>query len=160
MPNCAAAFSALLSSREEMAAISLHWPFCIAGITFLTAIPATPSTPHLTFWLFMRFPRLGCQLLAGTRGVGACRAISLLEFFFGAHGSQVRHAIDAQNAIQVIDLVLEQLGKISQFSGVNLVRSPLQILVTDGDVPVALDLHEDGQKTKAGVPHHDALGTA
>ena len=87
-------------------------------------------------------------------------AIALLEFFFRAHGSQVGHAIDAENAIQMIDFVLEQLGKISHVSGANLVGCALQVLVTNGDVPVAPDLHEDGQETKTGVPHHDVLGTA
>src|SRR5260370_34681464 len=31
-----------------MAVTWLHFPFCIAGITFLTAIDAAPSTPHFT----------------------------------------------------------------------------------------------------------------
>src|SRR5438105_15847324 len=56
MPNWAAAFSALLGSREEMAAISLHSPICMAGITFFTAMAATPNTPHLTFFPLMIMP--------------------------------------------------------------------------------------------------------
>src|SRR6516225_3536649 len=56
MLNLVAASCAFARSREAMAAISLQLPFCIAGITFFTAIPATPSTPHLTFCLFILFP--------------------------------------------------------------------------------------------------------
>src|SRR5712664_3867737 len=43
-----AAFSALFKSLEAIAVISLQAPFCIPGMTFLTAMPATPSTPHFT----------------------------------------------------------------------------------------------------------------
>src|SRR5215831_16803372 len=124
MPSCAAAFSALGSSRDAMAAISLHSPSCIAGITFFTAIPATPSTPHLTFCMLMLSP-CGLELLARANSVRARRAMALLEFFFGANCFQVRDSIEAENSVQMIDFVLEQFGEISQLSGLNLVRVSL-----------------------------------
>ena len=42
----AAASLARCGSRDAIATISQASPFCIAGITFLTAIPATPRTPQ------------------------------------------------------------------------------------------------------------------
>src|SRR5260370_35056754 len=48
MPSDLAASAVFRAPREARAAISLQAPFCIPGITFLTAIPATPSTPHFT----------------------------------------------------------------------------------------------------------------
>src|SRR5690242_2200772 len=109
-----------------MAAISLHSPFCIAGITFLTAIPATPSTPHLTFCSLILRPRfIVVVLLACTHRVGACRAVSFLEFFFGTDRFQVRDAVDAKNAIEMLDLVLEEFGKVSQLASLNLMGFPL-----------------------------------
>ena len=60
----------------------------------------------------------------------------------------------------MIDFMLKQLGKVPEFSGANLVRFSLQILILDGDFAVPLDLHKDGQKTEAGVPHDDAFGAA
>ena len=53
MPSCSPAVFALAKSRDAIAVISLHWPFCIPGITFRVAMDATPSTPHFTF-LFIR----------------------------------------------------------------------------------------------------------
>src|SRR5437763_4719338 len=50
MPSARAASSAFSRLREAMAATSLHSPFCIAGITFRTAILATPRTPHRTLF--------------------------------------------------------------------------------------------------------------
>src|SRR5258708_2338282 len=47
MPSLCAASSALLRSREAIAAMSLHSPFCIPGITFLMAMLAAPITPSL-----------------------------------------------------------------------------------------------------------------
>src|ERR1700756_4595707 len=57
MPNDFAAFSAFPLSRDAMATISLRLPFCIPGITFLTAMAATPSTPHFTLARFIQLPR-------------------------------------------------------------------------------------------------------
>ena len=43
----------------------------------------------------------------------------------------------------MIDLVLKEFGKVAQFSGLNLVPLPFQILVLHGDFSIALDLHEN-----------------
>src|SRR5437773_6602502 len=138
-----------------MPAISLHSPFCIAGITFFTAIPATPNTPHLTFCPFTwsPFPAAVFVLSSFGRGVRACRAISLFKLFLRAHRSQIRDAINAKNSIQVIDFVLQQLGKVSQLSCLNLARLALQILLWHGDVPMAFHLHECGSIVEARMLH-------
>jgi len=36
----------------------------------------------------------------------------------------------------------------------------LQILIADGDVAMALDLHEDGEETQAGIPDDDFFEAA
>src|SRR5260221_7425394 len=51
-----AASLALFKSLDAIAAISLHSPFCIPGITFLVAIDAAPSTPHFTLPCFTARP--------------------------------------------------------------------------------------------------------
>ena len=56
--------------------------------------------------------------------------------------------------------MLQQLGKVSQLSCLNLARLALQILVLHGDIPIALHLHENGQKAEARIPHNNALGAA
>src|SRR5258708_5704307 len=48
MPSARAASSALWRSREAIAVAALPSPFCIAGMTFLTAIVAAPRTPQRT----------------------------------------------------------------------------------------------------------------
>src|SRR5216684_3010292 len=51
MPSLCAASSAFFKSREAIAVISLHAPFCIPGITLRTAIDAAPRIPHFTFFI-------------------------------------------------------------------------------------------------------------
>src|SRR5215469_13004318 len=48
MPRIWAAFSALPRSREAIAVTSLHAPFCMPGMTFVTAIFAVLRTPQRT----------------------------------------------------------------------------------------------------------------
>ena len=50
--------------------------------------------------------------------------------------------------------------QVAQFSSLNLVQLPLQVLILHGDVAVALDLHEDRQKAEAGIPHDDTFVAA
>ena len=64
-------------------------------------------------------------LVACGCGVGTCRAISLLEFFFRANGPQIRHAVNAEDSVQMIDFMLKQFREIPQFAGLNLVRLAL-----------------------------------
>src|SRR6267142_5899057 len=56
IPSFAAASSAFFKFLDAIAAISLHSPFCIPGITFLVAIDAAPSTPHFTLPCFTARP--------------------------------------------------------------------------------------------------------
>src|SRR6266849_800304 len=162
MSSLAAASFALRGSREAMPAISLHSPFCIAGITFFTAIAATPSTPHFTFCSFTwsPFPAARFVLSSFACSVRACRAISLFKFFFRAHRPQILDSVDTEDSIQMIDFVLEQLGKISHFASLNLARLALQILILHGDVAIPFNLHEDRQKTEASIPNDDAFVAA
>src|SRR5690349_1948500 len=64
MPSFFAVSFAFFKSREAIAAISLHSPFCIPGITFLVAIDAAPSTPHFTFPKLATFPSASVPLLS------------------------------------------------------------------------------------------------
>src|SRR6266403_3245017 len=64
MPSFFAASFAFFKSREAIAAISLHSPFCIPGITFFVAIDAAPRTPHFTFPKFATFPSASMPLLS------------------------------------------------------------------------------------------------
>src|SRR6266403_4649080 len=64
MPSFFAASFAFFKSREAIAAISLHSPFCIPGITFFVAIDAAPRTPHFTFPKFATFPSVSMPLLS------------------------------------------------------------------------------------------------
>src|SRR3984957_16141433 len=87
-------------------------------------------------------------------------AMALFEFFAGADGSHVGHAIDGEDAVEVIDFVLQQFGEIVRFCGADLSRSAAQILITHGNVAMTLDLHEDRQEAEARVPADDFLGAA
>src|SRR5204862_7570753 len=118
-------------------------PFCLAKFTFSPSIPPAPNTPHCSYCQFSSspFPAAVFDLSSFGRGVRACRAISLSKLFLRAHRSQIRDAINAKNSTQVIDFVLQQLGKVSQLSCLNLARLALQILVLHGDIPIALHLH-------------------
>src|ERR1700721_465628 len=49
MPSVFATSSALRRSREATAVTSIHSLVCIAGMTFLTAIPAVLRIPQRTF---------------------------------------------------------------------------------------------------------------
>src|ERR1700733_7165684 len=50
MPRARATSSALWRSREAIAVTSLQSPFCMAGTTFLTPIPAVLRTPQRTLF--------------------------------------------------------------------------------------------------------------
>ncbi len=63
--------------------------------------------------------------------------------------------VDGEDAVEVIDFVLQEFGEAAVISGVEFVGFAVEILIADGDLAVALDLHEDGEETQAGVPHND-----
>src|ERR1700733_10721750 len=77
----------------------------------------------------------------GSDRVGACVAIALFEFFTSADGFDIGDAVDGQDAIEVVDLVLQEFGKIALISGFDFERFALQTLIPDGDPAVSLDLH-------------------
>src|ERR1700684_367772 len=61
MPRVRAASSALRRSREAIAVTSLHAPFCIPGMTFVTAILAVLRIPQRTLLDISRHhSRKGC----------------------------------------------------------------------------------------------------
>src|SRR5207248_6445251 len=68
-----ALFSALLLSREAIAATSLHSPFCIAGIAFVRAKCAVLRTPQQTFFGM----RLLVEALAVKRNNSAAHGLRL-----------------------------------------------------------------------------------
>src|SRR6202023_591073 len=59
MPSVRAAFSALPRSREAIAVTSLHTPFCMAGMTFVTAIFAVLRIPQRTLDIARHHSRKG-----------------------------------------------------------------------------------------------------
>jgi hypothetical protein len=56
--------------------------------------------------------------------IRAAGPVSLLKFFASAHRADVRNAIHRQNAIQMIDLMLQQLGEVPFLSRVNFAFRP------------------------------------
>ena len=60
----------------------------------------------------------------------------------------------------MVNFVLQEFGEIAVIAGANFVAFACKILVTDGDLAVTLDLHEDRQKTEAGVPHNNLFVAA
>src|ERR1700728_1813441 len=59
MPSVRAASSALPGSREAIAVTSLHTPFCMPGMTFVTAIFAVLRIPQRTLDIARHHSRKG-----------------------------------------------------------------------------------------------------
>src|SRR5215470_20316662 len=59
MPSVRAASSALPRSREAIAVTSLHTPFCMPGMTFVTAIFAVLRIPQRTLDIARHHSRKG-----------------------------------------------------------------------------------------------------
>src|ERR1700720_3152460 len=59
MPSVRAASSALPRSREAIAVTSLHTPFCMPGMTFVTAIFAVLRIPQRTLDIARHHRRKG-----------------------------------------------------------------------------------------------------
>src|SRR5579871_913010 len=83
--------------------------------------------------------------------------MALLEFFSCANRLDINYAIDRQDAIQMVDFMLQQFGKIAIFSGFDLEGLAAQILVAHGDFTVTFHLHKNREKTQAGVPYDDGF---
>ena len=74
MPSVRAASSALLRSREAIAVTSLHTPFCMPGMTFVTAIFAVLRIPQRTLDIARHHSRKGA--LAEKRARARSRLLS------------------------------------------------------------------------------------
>ena len=51
--------------------------------------------------------------------------------------------------------MLQEFGEIAVVSGFEFEDLAFEILIADGDLAVAFDLHEDREETEAGVPDND-----
>ena len=70
--------------------------------------------------------------------VRAHRAIALFELFAGAEGFEVGDAVDGEDAIEVVDFVLQEFGEIAIVAGAEFLAFACQVLVTGGDRAVPL----------------------
>src|SRR5271155_3652000 len=93
-------------------------------------------------------------------GVRAALAIPLLELFAGAESPDVDDAVDREDAVEVVDFVLQKFGEVAVVPGTEFVVLALRILITHRDFAIAFDLHEDRKKAEAGVPDDDLLFAA
>src|ERR1700747_3363920 len=85
-------------------------------------------------------------------GVGAVVAVAFFKFFAGAEGFDIDDSVYREDAIEMVDLMLQQFGKIAAVPGAEHMLHALQVPVADGDFAMALDLHENREKAKAGIP--------
>ena len=60
--------------------------------------------------------------------------MALFEFFAGADDFCIDDAVDGENAVEVIDFVLQEFGEIIRFCGADFARSAAQILIAHGNV--------------------------
>src|SRR6267378_7342358 len=79
-------------------------------------------------------PSIFASLLLPLDSIGTPGSVSLLEFFARAHRLHIRDAIHRQDPIQVIDFMLQRLGKISFVSCARFVPLPAQVLIPHGDL--------------------------
>src|SRR5258708_1176684 len=111
MPSLRAAASARLRSREAMAVISLHSPFCMAGATLSTPIFAVLRIPQRTFFgmeiIYSReqnkrggfsvVPRVRqVALIMGV--VSGCIALLAFNSYWPYHSAEVRARVFASSA--------------------------------------------------------------
>src|ERR1700757_1096826 len=105
---------------------------------------------------------LGSQIASALDGRWSHRVrtripISLLKLFSRTNGLHLHNAINRQNAVEMIDFMLQQLGEISVLTRVELKGLSLKVLIAQSDLPMAFHLHEYRQETQARVPHNDFL---
>src|SRR4029077_179196 len=96
---------------------------------FMSSSNATTKRFHATLDIWT-------VLLVSSLSVRAAISVSFLEFFARADRLYVGNAVEGQNPVQVINLVLQQFRIIAVVAGVKFVLPPFQILVANGDVPV------------------------
>src|SRR5437016_10889261 len=100
---------------------------------------------------------LRCFCACSRHSIWTRRAVSLLEFFARAHRLDVNDAVHGQDAVEVVDFVLQKFRKIPLFASLNFVPLRAQILITHFDLTMPLHLHEDRQETQARIPYHYLL---
>ena len=69
--------------------------------------------------------------------------VSLLKLLPSAQGTNIGNAIHGQNSIEMIDLVLQQLGQIPFCPSPQFVRFSCNILITDRHLAMPFYLHKD-----------------
>ena len=136
------------SAPPQFLSAPMPWSFCsIAGAR---AADLLRTPPEFSFSSLIRSVRIfaptalalnSCRLCFNP--VGTLRPISLLKLFARAHRADIRNAIQRQNPIQMIDLVLQQFREIPFLSCVNFAHRTAQILIPHDDLLVTLHLHEN-----------------
>src|ERR1700733_7103570 len=92
-----------------------------------------------------------------SNGIRAALAISFFEFFAGAKRFEVDDAVDGQNAVEMVDFMLQEFGEIAIVPSTEFVGFPFHVLIAHSDFAIAFDLHKDREEAKAGVPNDDLL---
>ena len=82
-------------------------------------------------------------LLVSSLSVRAAISISFLEFFACADRLDIGNAVEGQNPVKVVNLVLQQFRIIAVVASAKFVLPPSQILITNDDLPVPCNLHEN-----------------
>src|SRR3989442_321119 len=90
------------------------------------------------------------------RGVALWSAVQLLPLFPEREGIEPRRAVHCQDAVQVVDLVLQQLSH--PLLELHRVHLALQVLVSQAHLIGARHPHQQVGETKAVVPHLEIVG--
>src|SRR5262252_6325863 len=90
-------------------------------------------------------------------GVRALIAISFFEFLTRTNRFHIGYAVDGENSIQMIDLVLQEFRQVAVVSGIERQSLAFEILIAHGDPSPPLNLHKDGEKAQASVPNDHSL---
>src|SRR5258706_5461085 len=92
-------------------------------------------------------------------GVRAALAIAFFEFFAGANSLDVGDAVNGEDAVEMIDFMLQEFRQAAVVAGPEYVLHALQVPVADRDFTIPFDLHKDREKAEACIPHDDLLST-
>src|SRR5258706_16000564 len=107
---------------------------------------------------------LHCELFSHdcswSGGVRTALAIASFEFFAGAKSLDVGDAVNGEDAIEVVDFMLQEFRKIPVVASPEYVLHALQVPVAYRDFTIPFDLHKDREKAEACIPHDDLLSTA
>jgi hypothetical protein len=87
--------------------------------------------------------------------VRARGAMTLFKFFPRAKSFDVVDTVDGQDAVEMVDFVLQEFGKIAVIAGAKFAALAFEILVSNRDLAVPLNLHEDRKEAEAGVPDNN-----